>query len=285
MESFVKIHSFTSDAKTWFVNLFVVEGKEGVVLVDGAMTISFAEKVRHFIRDELKKPILAAVLTHGHPDHYSAVGEIIKGYDIPYYSLPGAKKQAMEREKEELEGMLRVFGDDYPKERIFPNTIISDGDSIEHGDIKMTVRDFGPGESDSDSAWTVETPDENKVVIGDLIYNHMHCFLLDGHPVDWLKSIELLKSNYHDGSTFHPSHGISCGREMLYWQESYLKMFINSAWEIFGDDRTMTDTKQQAILNRLKSFLPNDNLLFLAGFRIDETISKILDQTKNLGEN
>ena len=33
--------------------------------------------------DRLGKPLVAALLTHSHPDHYAGLGEIVAGYDVP----------------------------------------------------------------------------------------------------------------------------------------------------------------------------------------------------------
>lgn len=48
------------------VNSYVVEGPEGLVIVDGQLTVSDARALRALI-DQFNRPVAAMVLTHGHP--------------------------------------------------------------------------------------------------------------------------------------------------------------------------------------------------------------------------
>jgi glyoxylase-like metal-dependent hydrolase (beta-lactamase superfamily II) len=63
------IHRFPVKHEGAFVNAYLVETSSGVVAVDGLLQVSAAKEMRAGI-DRLGKPLLAAVLTHSHPDHY-----------------------------------------------------------------------------------------------------------------------------------------------------------------------------------------------------------------------
>ena len=63
------IHRFTGSADTVPVNAYVIEGPDGVVVVDGTLTVSGGRGLR--ARAEATgKPLAGALVTHAHPDHY-----------------------------------------------------------------------------------------------------------------------------------------------------------------------------------------------------------------------
>src|SRR5215208_5655076 len=72
-----KIHRVAGEVMT--VNAYVVEGTEGLVVVDGMLTVSDARAVRRQI-EALRKPVLGAIVTHAHPDHYAGLEEILRGF-------------------------------------------------------------------------------------------------------------------------------------------------------------------------------------------------------------
>ena len=59
-----------------------VETHHGIIAVDATLTVSDARALREQA-EPLGKPLLAVLLTHGHPDHYNGVGlsetEAIRG--------------------------------------------------------------------------------------------------------------------------------------------------------------------------------------------------------------
>ena len=52
------------------VNSYVIEGSEGLIIVDGQLTVSDARAVRAVV-DGFDRPVAAMIITHGHPDHYA----------------------------------------------------------------------------------------------------------------------------------------------------------------------------------------------------------------------
>ena len=81
MSAVPTIHRFPVEHEGAFVNAWLVETASGVVAVDGLVQISAAKEMRAGL-DLLEKPLLAAVVTHSHPDHYAGLGEIVGGADV-----------------------------------------------------------------------------------------------------------------------------------------------------------------------------------------------------------
>jgi glyoxylase-like metal-dependent hydrolase (beta-lactamase superfamily II) len=88
MSAVPTIHRFPVEHEGAFVNAYLVETASGVVAVDGLLQVSAAKEMRAGL-DALGKPLLAALLTHSHPDHYAGLGEIVAGADVPIYAPQG----------------------------------------------------------------------------------------------------------------------------------------------------------------------------------------------------
>jgi glyoxylase-like metal-dependent hydrolase (beta-lactamase superfamily II) len=82
------IYTYTAGANGLFVNSYLVETDDGVVAVDGSLLVSDAHAFRARL-DALHKPLLAVLVTHGHPDHFNGVIELVRGQgDVPIYATP-----------------------------------------------------------------------------------------------------------------------------------------------------------------------------------------------------
>ena len=71
-----KIHSHMSGEKGIFVNAYLVESANGVVVIDSALTVSESKALKAQL-DSFKKPLLAVLLTHPHPDHVAGVTYLV----------------------------------------------------------------------------------------------------------------------------------------------------------------------------------------------------------------
>src|SRR5687767_6887834 len=89
MKTAVEVHRVAGAVMT--VNSYVVEGADGLVVVDGMLTVSDARAVRRRI-DALGKPVLGAIVTHAHPDHYAGFEEILRGLEVPIVATAAVRK-------------------------------------------------------------------------------------------------------------------------------------------------------------------------------------------------
>ena len=108
-----------------------------------------------------------------------------------------------------------------------PDQLVEPGEELAFGDLELAVRDLGPGESPHDCIWFLGE-DQSTVFCGDQGYNHMHCYLADGHWERWLANLDRLVADLPAGVTLLPGHGDRAERELLAWQREYIERFVEA---------------------------------------------------------
>jgi glyoxylase-like metal-dependent hydrolase (beta-lactamase superfamily II) len=264
------IHRFPADHEGAFVNAYLVETESGLVAVDSLLTVSDSRALREGV-EALQKPLLAVLLTHSHPDHYGGLTELVAGGDVPIIAPQGVIDTIV-RDDPLKEQILRpMFGDEWPAERTFPNTPISDGESLEFDDAVFTVVDLGPSESPYDSPWILGR-DERIVFLGDQIYDHKHCYLADGFWKQWLGNIEKLRARFPSDVVFHVGHGGPVGSDDFDWQRRYIETFLDA---VGNADWTNQEQAHAAVVARMKDYLPTDELQFLMELSIEPVAAQL----------
>jgi glyoxylase-like metal-dependent hydrolase (beta-lactamase superfamily II) len=251
------IHRFGATGGGTPVNAYVLEGASGVVAVDATLLVPDARALRARV-DVLGKPLLGVVVTHAHPDHYGGLAELTRGLeDVPVFATQGVA-QTIARDDAVKEQILRpMFGDDWARERRFPDTTVADGETLYLDGIALTVTDLGPGESPHDSIWTL---DGRTVFSADVAYDRRHGYLADGFHEQWLANIARLRADLPAGATLHPGHGEPCGLEVLEWQEGYIETVLAAVREA---DWSRPEEAQRAAVERIRAYLPSSELQFL----------------------
>ena len=136
------IHCYRSEAANTPVNAYLVEGADGVVAVDATLTVSGGRGLRAHA-EALGKPLLGVVLTHAHPDHYGGLVALLDGRALPVFATASVS-EVIRRDDPVKEQILRpMFGAEWAPQRAFPNEVVADGETVELGDIALTVPTSG----------------------------------------------------------------------------------------------------------------------------------------------
>lgn len=258
-----------------FTNAFLVETPNHVVAVDALMTLSDARSLRKRL-DSIGKPLAAVIITHGHPDHYNGVTELIRPGDqtgpkpgnpdpVPIIATRGVERVIHRTDDAKEKKWKPVYGDDWPRVRTFPNRLVSDGDTLLFDRISFTVRELGPAESHCDTYWRVEG-DPPIVFVGDLVFNGVHSFMNDGHTQQWLYQLDTLQNELSDVGTVYTGHGRPGSlAEVLKAQREYILHYRETVRALAQGSTALSEEAKKSLVREMKTFLPTDDLdLFIA---------------------
>jgi glyoxylase-like metal-dependent hydrolase (beta-lactamase superfamily II) len=264
------IHRFPVEREGAFVNAYLVETDSGVVAVDSLLTVSESRAMRAAL-EALAKPLLAVLLTQSHPDHYGGLTELVAGDDVPIIAPQGVIDTIVRDDAIKEEIVRPMFGDEWAHERTFPNTPIRDGESLGFGGATFTVIDLGPSESPHDSPWILGD-DERTVFLGDQIYDHKHSYLADGFYREWIANIELLEKRLPADAVLQVGHGGPLSRSDFAWQRGYIETFVEA---VESADWSNPEGAHAAVVERMRTYLPSDELQFLMELSIDPVATKL----------
>jgi glyoxylase-like metal-dependent hydrolase (beta-lactamase superfamily II) len=244
------------------VNSYLVDGPDGIVVVDGQLTVADARRVRAAI-DATGRPVAGMVLTHGHPDHYAGAGVLLDGLDAPIVAT-SAVAEVIERDdalKDSVVGPM--MGAEWPRSRRLPDEVADPGAAVRLGGLELTVRPLGPGESHADTLWAL---DERIVFSGDVAYDGMHAYLADGRHGEWIRLLTELEAELAGDVQLHPGHGAPTDTSVLARQRTYVEAFVEAV-DAHRDEEEAV--RHDAVVARLRTLVPGDALLFLAELSIE----------------
>jgi glyoxylase-like metal-dependent hydrolase (beta-lactamase superfamily II) len=211
------------------------------------------------------------LLTHSHPDHYGGLTELVAGDDVPILAHSGVR-EVIRRDDPVKEGILRpMFGDEWPRRRTFPNTVVDEGDTVAFDDLSFTIIDLGPSESPYDSPWLLGA-DERTVFLGDQVYDHMHCFLGDGFFREWLANIDSLRARFPADAVLYIGHGGPVDAAAWDWQRGYIETFIGA---LESSDWSDPDRAKAAVVDAMHAYLPAEELSFLMELSVEPVAAKL----------
>lgn len=265
-----RVHRHTTGPQGALVNAYLVETDEGVVAVDGTLTVSEGRALRA-LRASLGKPLLAVLVTHAHPDHYGGIVELVGEDDVPVIATRGVDA-VIRRDDALKEEILRpMFGDEWSRERRFPDRTVADGERLELGGATFTVLDLGPGESPHDSIWLLGD-DRRTVFLGDQVYDGKHAYLADGFYDEWLGHLDRLQQELPADATLYIGHGGPVTTAHFASQREYTETFLDA---VRSADWSQPDAARASVVERMMQLLATDDLRFLMELSIDPVAAKL----------
>jgi glyoxylase-like metal-dependent hydrolase (beta-lactamase superfamily II) len=256
------VHRF--QASLFPVNAYLVETTDAVIAVDATLGTSDGRAIAERVK-AMGKPLAGVIVTHSHPDHYGGLTTLLEGSSVPIFSVAGVR-DIIGRDDAEKDRILRpMFGDEWAKQRTFPNRIVADGDRVSIADAVFRVTDAGPCESPHDSWWVLENVGPSTAFVGDLAYSHMHSYLADGYHEQWLRNIARGKRDLPKDVNLMIGHGEPArGHALLDWQSEYIGRMVEAVRTAVERDGLDGDVLADTVTESLKAFLPTEDLLFLA---------------------
>jgi len=201
-----KVHTYVSIEPLVKPNAFIVESSEGLVIVDTTLTVTDSTALKH-LADRLGKPIAGVLITHGHPDHIAGASIIAPDGKTPIYALQSVHDVIAASEASKHEQWSGLFKEEWIPKWTYPNTIVTDGQTVQLAGMEFRVVDLGAGgDCDANSMWLLET-DKSAAFVGDFIYQQQHSYMMDGSVLRWIGNLKRFQPLLSQYQTLYIGHG------------------------------------------------------------------------------
>jgi glyoxylase-like metal-dependent hydrolase (beta-lactamase superfamily II) len=274
----VVIHTHACGEGGIFVNAYLVETPNAVVAIDSTLSESESRAFRREL-DALRKPLLAILVTHPHPDHVAGITNLI-GEDSPKIMATQPVLDLMRKlEEPKRKQWTPVFGAEWVQKWTYPDTIVKSGDTVTFDGVTYSVLDIGPGgDSEANSVWFIEAP-RRTAFLSDLTFNGTHSYVADGHLMAWLANLSWLERLCSEMDIVFPGHGAAAspGR-LIQAQQAYLLTLAGHVKELANGKTELTDTEKKQLERRMTEYQPKAGLTFLIAMNADPIARELNDK-------
>ncbi len=272
------IQAITSSDDSFYVNSYLLETRNSVILIDTQMTISEAEKVKDRLQ-KTGKPLAAIFISHPHPDHYNNIGLFLTlNPKAPVYATAATIKAIQDGDPKQRQYWGRFYPGSYPTKLVLPTTEVKAGDSLIIDKLMIQIEEVSGGESHNEML--IYLPNSKDLFVGDLVFSGIHANLKEGNSKEWLANLQAVTSKFPDVATVYPGHGKQGPRSLLSDQVEYLTRFrklILSRADLKHPTVPIDALAYQYILATMALTYNHTNRLLL-GLSIDSVIVEVLQE-------
>jgi glyoxylase-like metal-dependent hydrolase (beta-lactamase superfamily II) len=270
------IHTHTAGEAGLFVNAYLVETAQGVVMVDTSLLNSdIAALDARLVA--LTKPLLAVFLTHAHPDHFNGVHALVADRrQVPVYATAGVARAIRETADAKRAQWGPVYGDQWPAATAFPTVELADREQVTLDGVTYTARELGEAESHADSLFLAQPLGGRPVAfIGDLAFHGVHSYTADGHSTRWLAVLDRLTGELAQVDRLFPGHGEPAGPELFTAQRQYLLSYREAVRRVAGGRPALDDAARAELERMIRDSLPDAPLTWMIGLGADAVAAEL----------
>jgi glyoxylase-like metal-dependent hydrolase (beta-lactamase superfamily II) len=269
------IHTYRAAESGLNVNSYLIEAESGVIVVDTSLLVSDIEALRARLR-ALKKPLLAILVTHAHPDHFNGAAALVRDQEVPVYAAATVGQVIKQIAEAKREQWSPVYGPEWPAETYYPDALLADGDRVKLGELTFTVRELGPAESHADSYFLLAADGRPPVAfVGDVAFHGTHPYTADGHSARWLATLDLLAGELAGVGTLYPGHGDPAGLGVLADQRRYLLFYRELVRRLAGGEPQLPEAARAELDAQMQAFLPGAPLTWMIGLGADAVAAEL----------
>ena len=213
----------------WFdVNVGLIAGSEGLVVVDTNATPALGREALEAVRRISGLPVRAVVNTHLHFDHtfgnaaFAADGVDLIAHESAAAALPDHAAEVREAAAEDPDPRTDDLVD---VNEVVPTRTFSSALTVDLGDRVIELIHPGRGHTAGDIV--VRIPEADVVFAGDLVEesakrNAVPGFGSDCYPMDWPATLDLVLSLTGAGTRIVPGHGAPVDQDFVHEQRAAL---------------------------------------------------------------
>lgn len=268
----LRIHTYTAAEPGLFVNSYLLETADAVVLVDAGLLVSDARALSARVT-ALRKPLVAAFVTHPHPDHFNGLPYVVAD-DVPVYATAAAAATIAATAKAKRDQWQPAYGDEWPDRFRVPDHPLDGGGAVEAGGLRIQVHDIGPAESHADSYLVAEADGRRVAFIGDLAFDGTHSYTTDGHSGSWLRALGRVAAELSQ-TRLYPGHGSPGDGALLDRQRQYLLMYRETVRRLADGAPSLSDAQQAELTQTMRGYQPGASLDWLAGLGADAVAAEL----------
>ncbi len=275
---YCSINIYKSPEAAFWVNSFIIETENGVVVIDTQFLVSTAQELKQKV-EATGKPILAIIITHPHPDHFN--GTIVLSPDkdgFPVYATQATFDGIKATEAEKREFWKQKYADDYPDATVFPNRLLQPKDELTIDGVHFVIDELGAGESLTNTV--IYLPNEKILLASDLVYERAHPWLAEGRSTAWLKHLEYLKIEYGAAKTVYAGHGGKTSLVAVDEQAEYIRDFTRIVQDETNGSSKLSDDQKAHIKTIMQERYAGYALEFLIDLNTDGLMNKFIGENE-----
>lgn len=227
----------------WFdVNVSVVGGSDGLLVVDTNASEDAARAVLADLRRLSSARLVAAVNTHVHFDHtfgngvFAAEGAELVAHEDAAAALPEHAAKTRSQAAAEADVDER-YAELVATDEVVPGRTFSSALTVDLGDRLVELVHPGRGHTGGDLV--VRVGDADVVLAGDLVEEStardaVPGFGSDCYPMDWPSTMDLVLNLIGPDTVVVPGHGAPVGREFVQEQRSSLGVVAETIRDLAG---------------------------------------------------
>ncbi|MFI5706320.1 MBL fold metallo-hydrolase [Kribbella sp. NPDC051620] len=168
----------------------LISGERDAVLVDPPFLSEHIQEVGDWVERSGKR-LIAIYATHGHGDHWFGTGELVKRFPgAVAYATPGTIEMMHQQAGVGREQLWdRIFPGQIPVTPVLAVPVPVEGIVLE-GEVLTAVE---TGHTDTDKTSVLHVPSLGLVVAGDVAYNGIHQYIVeggDGGFEEWIAALD-----------------------------------------------------------------------------------------------
>lgn len=234
------------------VNVGVVAGDRGLLVIDTHASEAEARTVVDQIRRLARGDVVAVVNTHEHFDHCWGNAVFVDEYDgVELHAHEAAAAGLAENRPTPQD--LEQNPDIATTRIVVPDRTFSSARAIDLGDRFVELIHPGRGHTGGDAV--VRVPDVDLVFAGDLIEESSRGmdvrggvpgFGEDCYPLEWTASLDLMISMLTESSTIVPGHGMPVDKDFVMEQRGDIGMVAETIRDLARKGVTLADALSAA---------------------------------------